>query len=179
VPARRYDFLSHAKEIVMKLEGSCHCGAVKFSLTSHTPYPFMRCYCSICRKTAGGGGYAINIMGDAPSLRVRGAKNVTVYRARISEKKGERPKLSSARRHFCAKCGSALWAFDPQWPEWIYPFASAIDTPLPTSPERVEMMLDFAASWTDIPSGKGDVHFNRYPQESIADWHAKRGLEVR
>ena len=48
----------------MKLEGSCHCGAVHFTVESHTPYPFLRCYCSICRKTAGGGGYAINIMGD-------------------------------------------------------------------------------------------------------------------
>ena len=48
----------------MKLKGSCHCGAVTFTLDSHTPQPFMRCYCSICRKTAGGGGYAINIMGD-------------------------------------------------------------------------------------------------------------------
>jgi hypothetical protein len=52
----------------MKLTGSCHCGAVKFSVESKTPYPYMRCYCSICRKTAGGGGYAINIMGDAATL---------------------------------------------------------------------------------------------------------------
>ncbi len=49
----------------MLLEGSCHCGAVKFSVESYTPYPYMRCYCSICRKTAGGGGYTINIMGQA------------------------------------------------------------------------------------------------------------------
>ena len=41
------------------LEGSCHCGAVRFSVKSHTPQPYMHCYCSICRKTAGGGGYAI------------------------------------------------------------------------------------------------------------------------
>ncbi|HET7032062.1 MAG TPA: GFA family protein, partial [Casimicrobiaceae bacterium] len=54
----------------MKLEGSCSCGAVTFSVSSQTPYPYMRCYCSICRKTAGGGGYAINIMGDAASLKV-------------------------------------------------------------------------------------------------------------
>ena len=51
----------------MKLAGSCHCGAVKFTVVSHTPYPFMRCYCSICRKTGGGGGYAINIMGTFKS----------------------------------------------------------------------------------------------------------------
>ena len=162
----------------MKLEGSCHCGAVKFRVESHTPYPFMRCYCSICRKTAGGGGYAINIMGDAATLSVRGAKAVSVYRARIREHAGERPKLSTARRHFCSKCGSALWAFDPQWPQWIYPFAGAIDTPLPKPPEHVELMLDFAAPWVEIPGGSGHTHFREYPTESIADWHAKRGLDV-
>ncbi len=40
----------------MRLDGSCHCGAVHFHVESHTPYPFLRCYCSICRKTDGGGG---------------------------------------------------------------------------------------------------------------------------
>jgi hypothetical protein len=32
-------------------------------LDSHTPYPYQRCYCSICRKSAGGGGYAITVKG--------------------------------------------------------------------------------------------------------------------
>ena len=163
----------------MKLEGSCHCGAVKFTVASQTPYPFMRCYCSICRKTAGGGGYAINIMGDALTLRVRGAKNVSVYRARLREKGSKRATLSTARRHFCAKCGSALWAFDPKWPQWVYPFASAIDTKLPKAPEGVEMMLNYAVPWAEVPKGKGHTHFGEYPKESIAGWHEKRGLEVR
>ena len=74
----------------MKLKGSCHCGAVKFTVDSHTPQPFMRCYCSICRKTAGGGGYAINIMGETATLKVTGARNVGVYRARIKEKGAKR-----------------------------------------------------------------------------------------
>ena len=69
----------------MLLEGSCHCGAVTFSVETATPYPYMRCYCSICRKTAGGGGYAINIMGDAPSLKVEGQKHLKVYRAILQE----------------------------------------------------------------------------------------------
>ncbi len=163
----------------MKLEGSCCCGAVKFSVTSHTPYPFMRCYCSICRKTAGGGGYAINIMGDADSLSVRGKKSLDVFRARIRDKPGTRGTLSPARRHFCAKCGSALWVFDPRWPEWVYPFASAIDTPLPKPPEEVELMLDYAAPWAEVPQGPTHTHFGEYPEEGIADWHAKRGLTVK
>ena len=45
----------------MHLEGSCHCGAVTFSVEAHSPVPFMHCHCSICRKTAGSGGYAINL----------------------------------------------------------------------------------------------------------------------
>ena len=47
----------------MHLDGSCHCGAVRFSLESAHPYPYNLCYCSICRKTGGAGGYAINLGG--------------------------------------------------------------------------------------------------------------------
>ena len=162
----------------MRLEGSCHCGGVRFRVESHTPYPYMRCYCSICRKTQGGGGYAINIMGDAPTLRVRGTTNVAFYRARYKEPGDTRKRLSPARRHFCKRCGSALWVADPRWPEWIYPFASAIDTPLPKPPEEVELMLNYAPKWVDVPSGRGHTHFREYPREGIADWHARRGLTV-
>ena len=51
-----------ARTTGMKLNGSCHCGTVKFEVESRTPQPFMHCYCTICRKTQGGGGYTINIM---------------------------------------------------------------------------------------------------------------------
>jgi hypothetical protein len=85
----------------------------------------------------------------------------------------------AGRRHFCAKCGGALWVWDPRWAEWVYPFASAIDTPLPKPPEEQEIMLDFAAPWCAIPTGRGHTHFRDYPDEGIADWHAKRGLTVK
>ena len=162
----------------MRLKGSCSCGAVKFSLDSHTPYPYLRCYCSICRKTQGGGGYAINIMGTTKSLKLYGEENVHVYRARIAEGKNKRKKLSEARRHFCAKCGSGLWVWDPRWTEWVYPFASAIDTPLPKPFEAVEIMLDYAAPWAEIPGGTDHAHFAEYPDEGIVDWHRKRLLDV-
>jgi len=56
----------------MGREGSCRCGAISLSVDSRTPYPYQRCYCSICRKSAGGGGYAINIMGPESQQRARG-----------------------------------------------------------------------------------------------------------
>ena len=58
----------------MLLTGSCHCQAVKFTVESVHPYPFNLCYCSICRKTAGGGGYAVNLGGENASLEVKGRK---------------------------------------------------------------------------------------------------------
>jgi len=154
----------------MLLKGSCHCGAVKFSLESHTAQPYMRCYCSICRKTAGGGGYAINIMGEAKTMKVKGEKNLSVYRVKSGGKR------NPGRRNFCAKCGSALWVWDPQWPEWIYPFASAIDTPLPRPREIQHIMLDYVEPWVEVPQRKRDRYFREYPKESIMDWHAKRRL---
>ena len=101
-----------------------------------------------------------------------------MYRVRLAAPGAKRKTLSHAHRHFCAKCGSALWIFDPQWKEWVYPFASAIDTPLPKPPQETEIMLDYAAPWVEVPKGRGHSHFREYPKESIAGWHKKRGLEV-
>lgn len=157
----------------MLLEGSCYCGAVSFSLQSAVPYPFMRCYCSICRKTAGGGGYAINLGGDAATLKVTGKRNITVFHAAID---GEE---SPGERRFCKKCGSALWVWDPRWPDLIHPFASAIDTDLPVPPERVHLMLAYAPGWCEPDIRKNDQRYEEYPVESIDAWHEKRGLTHR
>jgi hypothetical protein len=148
----------------MLLEGSCHCGAVRFSLESETPYPYLHCYCSICRKTAGAGGCAINIMGRAESLKKRG--RTRVYRA--SRGGGE--------RHFCPRCASVLWVWDRRWPQWIYPFAGAIDTRLPAPRERQHVLLASKANWVPVPKGRYEKRFREYPREAIFDWHRKRGL---
>ena len=50
------------------------------------------------------------------------------------------------------------------------------DTPLPKPPERVHIMEGSAAPWVDIPRGANDVHFDEYPEESIAAWHLRHGL---
>jgi hypothetical protein len=162
----------------MQLEGSCHCGAVRFRLRSPHPYPFNLCYCSVCRKTAGGGGYAINLGGDAGTLEVEGREHIRVYRARIKDPEDEAPYQSPAERNFCGVCGSCLWLWDPRWPELIHPFASAIDTPLPKPPERTHLMLEFKAPWVEPHLGPRDRQSGRYPEESIAGWHQRLGLEV-
>lgn len=159
----------------MHLEGSCHCGAVRFSLEAQSPVPFMRCHCSICRKTAGSGGYGINLGGDYRTMKVKGAKNLGVYRALLREP-GRRTTRSPAQRHFCLRCGSPLWLWDPRWPELVHPHASAIDTPLPRPPEVVDAGLDWAAAWAKPPRQPGHRRFGGWPAESLEEWHRRHGL---
>ena len=67
-----------------------------------------------------------------------------------------------------------MW--DPRWPELVHPLASAIDTPLPTPPERTHLMLDSKPSWVEVHRGPRDRSYPGYPEESIADWHDRLGL---
>ena len=158
----------------MRLEGSCHCGSVRFSVESAQPVPFMRCYCSICRKTAGGGGWAVNLGADFRTLEVTGRRWLRVYRARLEE--GGEAHTSSGQRHFCGRCGSALWLWDPRWPELIHPHAGAVDTPLPVPPEHVHIMLGSKPAWVAVEGQPGDARFDAYPDCSLAEWHARHGL---
>jgi hypothetical protein len=160
----------------MHLEGACHCGKVQFSLESAQPYPFNLCYCSICRKTAGGGGYAINLGGDYQTLKVEGMEHVKVYQAMITDDKTGEQRQSSGQRHFCVECGSALWLWDPNWPALVHPLASAIDTPLPVPPERTHLMLGSKAPWVTVRAEPSDKLFEVYPDESLAEWHERLGL---
>jgi len=160
----------------MHLDGSCHCGAVSFSLEAPHPVPFNRCYCSICRKTAGAGGYAINIGGLAETLEVSGREHIGVYRAVLRNEAGEPAGESAGERRFCTQCGSPLWVWDPRWPALIHPHASAIDTDLPVPPERVHLMLGSRANWAEPDVADGDTCFDEYPDESLEAWHERTGM---
>ena len=149
----------------MQLSGSCHCGAVAFTVESYAPMPYLRCHCSICRKTGGGGGYAINLGAHAKSLIVHGEENIHIYRALIDGQE------SPAERRFCGRCGSALWVYDPRWPDLVHPFASAIDTELPEPPEHVHMMMGAKPKWVRSEARRGEACFEGYPDRSLEEWH--------
>ena len=135
----------------MKLEGSCHCGAVRYEVESPHPYPFNLCYCSACRKTAGTGGFAINLGAVAETLRVTGGEHVRVYRPGHIDEHDHKP--SPQERHFCGNCATALWIQDPRWPELVHPYAGAVDSELPSPPERNHLMLNFKSSWIPVCAG--------------------------
>ena len=154
----------------MHLTGSCYCGAVRFECEAYAPVPYLRCHCSICRKTAGGGGFAINLGARADTLTVEGAEAIGVFHAVIDGVESE------TERRFCTRCGSALWVYDPGWPELVHPFASAIDTPLPEPPEQVHMMLSAKPAWVRDDSRPGEDTHRDYPSQSLEAWHRAHGL---
>jgi hypothetical protein len=148
---------------------------VRFSCESKVPVPYARCYCSICRKTAGGGGYAINLDALRKGMRVRGREHLSVYRAPDPNiAPGARARRSALRRYFCKHCGSALWAAEPG-SSYVHPFASAIDTPLPKPKAHLAIMLDFAAAWSRVPSGKHDLRCAGYSEADYEAWARRHG----
>lgn len=159
--------------MAMRLEGSCQCGKVGFSVDSETPYPFMHCFCSICRKTEG--AFGVNIMGKRATLRVRGKRHLRCYHA-VIRNPGQRPRRSEGERWFCGECGTHLYLLDERWDYGVWPNACAIDTPLPAPPSCVHLMLRFKPAWVPVP-GTGPRH-PVYPDVSIADWHERHGLTV-
>jgi hypothetical protein len=100
---------------------------------------------------------------------VKGKTALGVWNAPIDGRKG------SADRHYCKRCGTPLWVSDEQWPELVHPFASAIDTDLPSAPSSVHLLLGDKAGWVEPQIGPNDDCFEGYPELSIENWHKKRG----
>lgn len=162
----------------MQIEGSCHCRRVRFTAFADAPVPYMRCYCSICRKTAGGFGGAINIRATTETLRVEGMEHVRAYQPHLGrDADGNDRGISPGRRYFCEHCGSALWTSDPRWAQWVYPHASVIDTELPVAPGHEHIFVANKPAWVEVPEGGDDERwFDEYPDDSLEDWHREREL---
>lgn len=151
----------------MLLEGSCECGGVRFSVESKTPYPYRICYCRRCRKTAGSVGAAANVVADAASLEVEGGPPARY----------DHP-LEPVTTSFCPTCGSPLFLEIRGWPQWVYPFASAIDTELPAPPHRVHVRTGERPAWVPPIGSADDASFETNTDESMVEWHERLGLAI-
>ena len=105
-----------------------------------------------------------------------GREQIRTYHATLPDRDSSKLRESPAERSFCGTCGSALWLWDPRWPELVHPFASAIDTELPRPPERTHLMLESKPSWVELHAAAQDKQFSLYPEESIAAWHDRLDL---
>ena len=114
-------------------------------------------------------------MADYATLKVSGQEHVQIYRA-YSNPQGSDGQVAELQHHNCGTCGCQLFVYAPIWGEWVYPAASAIDSELPTPPEIFHINLNQKPHWVFVPEGKGHVHFDAVPEESIADFHRRHGI---
>ena len=160
---------------MLKLAGSCRCGAVRFSMQSHAPHPYQLCYCTICRKTAGGGGFAINLSAAADSLDVKGRAALRVYRADLATKRAASTpapanEISAENAVRALAVRSDLAGSHPSIRirhRHVTPDASVSHA----------HHAAFKASWVEPDIGPNDQTFDDYPDMSIEEWHrAKASL---
>jgi hypothetical protein len=152
----------------MRLEGSCECEGVRFVVESRTPYPYRICYCRRCRKTAGSIGASVNVIADADTLEISGEVTPTRYEHPVE------PVVTT----FCPRCGSPLLLEIPVFPQWTYPFAAAVDTPLPRPPEFIHVRTEERLGWVPRIGSTDDPEFETNTDESMVEWHQRLGLET-
>ncbi|KKB10575.1 aldehyde-activating protein [Devosia geojensis] len=99
-------------------EGSCLCGAVRFTVGSDL-LPPTACHCTRCRKFTG--HYEAGTDVPRSAVSIHGEDSITWYHS--SDK---------VRRGFCSICGSSLF-FDPLHLDRIGIFMGAFDTPTNTN----------------------------------------------
>ena len=75
----------------MKLEGGCHCGAVRFAIEVEPPLEVLDCNCSICSKT----GFLHLVVPHSDFALLSEADNLTSYRFGTG----------AAEHLFCRTCG--------------------------------------------------------------------------
>ena len=114
-------------------------------------------------------------MANNLTLKVSNEEHLSVYRSNLNDRGVyEKDGLGYSRRHFCKHCGIMMWNHNSRHGQWVYLFASSVDTPPPTPPEVRHTMTNFKASWVNIP--ENDPKYDQYSDKSIEDWHKKRGL---
>ena len=121
-----------------KLEGSCHCGAVRFEVTED--FSAVRiCHCTTCKKLSGGAG-TTNGRARTDTIRVvAGEELIRTYQ----------PDEGSSKS-FCSQCGSNL--FGGGWPESESSSVriSAIDSPFDRKPDA-HTYVRSVAPWENFP----------------------------
>lgn len=120
------------------LQGSCHCGGVRFELPEGFE-SMSYCHCTTCKKLSGGVATA---NGRTRSVAIRilaGEELLRTYQ----------PDEGSAKT-FCSACGSNL--FGGGWPESETASVrlSAIDTPFEGRPQR-HIYVRSVAPWETLP----------------------------
>lgn len=119
------------------MEGSCHCGAVRFEVAGEI-YGFKHCHCQSCRKIHGT-AFGSSARTAASGFRVvAGAEQVRRYESSPGK-----------YRCFCATCGSHLFAVYDADPSFVSLRVGVLDDPGALQP-KAHIWVSQKAPWHRI-----------------------------
>ncbi len=75
----------------IELEGGCHCGAVRYKITTFPSATILSCNCSMCRRT----GFIHLIVDSKNFTLIQGEQELTCYQFNTKV----------AKHYFCKHCG--------------------------------------------------------------------------
>ena len=128
------------------LRGQCHCGAVSYEMPSDEIRCAI-CHCTDCRRHSGAPFVAWGLVAED--------------QVKIEGETSEYASSTDGRRHFCPKCGTALFYTNAVvFPAQIDVQLATLDDPDAMRPQLQVQMAE-RVRWTDslseVPS------FDRYP----------------
>lgn len=131
----------------MKLEGGCHCGAVRYAVDGQ-PAHVSICHCADCRKSAGAPMVSWAAFREDDFTVTRGA-------ARTRNSSGD------AMRSFCADCGTGLWyRNETALPGLVDIQSATLDDPAAFTPQAQIQVADRIA-WMETAHTLPE--FTRFP----------------
>jgi hypothetical protein len=92
----------------MHIDGSCHCGAIRFT-AEVDPARVMLCHCADC-QTLSGGAFRHVVPAAIESFSITGTPKSYV---KVADSGNRRAQM------FCPECGTALYAAAPENPSWV------------------------------------------------------------
>ena len=120
------------------IEGSCHCGAVRWSVTPPVK-TVVKCHCGNCRKLQGS-DYSTWVVVPADRFAVTGGKaSLTTYTTGRSSK------------HFCSRCGAAAFLINGKhFPDDIVLALGNLDSYAEALAPQAQVYTPNKASWVTL-----------------------------
>lgn len=125
------------------ITGSCLCGLIRFEYSGEVG-PSSYCHCADCRKVTGS-AFLVSTRLDIKDFVLKSATKPPSY-SKIADS-GKK-----IIREFCQYCGSPLFTYSPDHPEFVWVKSGCIDDPSVVTPTH-QSWTDSKVSWGDIPEG--------------------------
>ena len=122
-----------------KITGSCLCGKISYEYTGEIG-PSGYCHCSDCRKVTGSAFLVSSYKSAKYSKFADGGGEII--------------------REFCPNCGSPLFTFSPDYPDYVWVKSGSLDDPGVVKPAH-QGWTDSKVEWADIPH-----NITSYPKDS-------------